>query len=774
VLGALLLAPLANITEIDNDITAWFSKEDPVYQDYERFRQEFGGTRALIIALRADSPDRLFSRETLRTISDITGDIERVETVQRVNSLATATFVEAIHRLRPERAREAPGGGAPGAQDEDDEDGGLEVRPLLEDLEDRDPREIRRRALDDDLIRGDLVSEDATVTAIVVSFDEDRIDEVRAGVIQRIHDIVDPKLPEGVRAYYNGSLEISETYNRVTLANQRTFTPPILLLTVGAIYVMFRSARKTALALVAIAVSVLWTLGLYTLMGFSYNVLASMLVPLIVVLAIADDVHIMQHWDEERRVFGPEEAFKRTVAHLAAPLFGASLTTALGMLSLATSDVVAVRSFGIGSAVGIMVDCVVSLVLMPTMLSLVKPETGEMPHERYFVGPLERVAAFACAHPGRVLAVTLTVAAVAVSGIVRLRVDTNHINFFARSHPLSQSAAVIDRQLAGVYSFQIMLEGPPESMKTPDMLQRIDRLQGELRQFPYVRKVTSVADYVKRINRELHDGRPEAAVIPADASTIAQELFVFALGGEGRHELERVVASDYSRAQISIKLQSMSSDLVLTQVEEADRLAQQAFAGTGISVLTTGSGRLFSTLDHYLVESQVSSFATAFFTVFSVIFVVFRSFRFGLLTIAPNLLPVLAVLGMMGHLGISLNVATVMVASVALGVVDDDTIHFINRYRRETAAGAGTDEAIRIATRHEGRASLTTAIINSCGYGVLLLSAYKPTAWFGGLLALTMAAAFLAEVLILPATIKLVPRYFGSEALRRGRAAAAA
>ncbi len=754
VIGALALAPRANITKIDNDITAWFSKDDPVYRDYERFRTEFGGTRALIIALKADSPDRLFARETLQTIEAITGDIERVDTVQQVNSLSTATIVEALK-----------GGDA--------EDGGLEVRPLLDGLATRDPADIRRRALEDDLIRGDLVSENGSTTAIIVGFDEDRIDEVRAGVIQKIHDIVDPRLPAGVRAYYNGSLEISETYNRITLDNQRKFTPPILLFTVLAIYLSFRSWRKTLLAMFAVLVSLLWTLGLYSLMGFSFNVLASMLVPLIVVLAIADDVHIMQHWDEERRHGSVEQAFKATVAHLTAPLLGASATTALGMLSLATSNVVAVRSFGVGAAVGIMVDFVISLVLMPTLLTLVKPETAEAPHEKYFLAPLKAIARFSCARPGRVLAVSVGLAVLASLGIMRLRVDTNHISFFSENHPLGQSAAVIDKELGGVYSFQIMLEGPPESLKTPDALQRVDRLEEAVRRFPYVRKVTSVADYVKRINKELNDGRTDANVVPADANTIAQELFVFALGGEGRHELERVVASDYSRAQISIKLQSMSSDLVLEQVEEADRMAKAAFEGTGITVLTTGSGRLFSTLDHYLVMSQLSSFGTAFFTVFGVIFLVFRSFRFGLLTIAPNLLPVLAVLGVMGYLGISMNVATVMVASVALGIVDDDTIHFINRYRREAAAGKSTDEAIEIATAHEGRASLTTAIINSAGFGVLLLSEYKPTAWFGGLLALTMLTAFLAEVFILPATIKLLPRVFGAEALRPRRPQAA-
>jgi predicted RND superfamily exporter protein len=742
VAGALLAIPRVNITHIDNDITAWFSREDPVYKDYERFRAEFGGTRSLIVALKADSADRLFARDTLRFIERISGDIERVETVQRVASLATATIVQATP------------------------DGGLDVRPLLDNLDGEPTAAIRQRALDDDLIRGDLVSDDATVAAIIVGFDEDRIDQVRGGVIQKIHDIVDPGLPPGVRAYYNGSLEISETYNRVTLDNQRKFTPPILLFTLGAIYVTFRSWRKMLLSLVGIGVSILWTLGLYSMMGFTYNVLSSMIVPLIVVLAIADDVHMMQHWDEERRHGDNEHAFKATVAHLMAPLLGASATTALGMLSLATSHVVAVRAFGIGSAVGIMMDFVISLVLVPTLLMWLKPDIREAPHERYLIAPLQRIAAFSCAYPTRVLAVSIVVGIVAALGMMRLRVDTNHINFFKQGHPISQSATVIDRELAGVYSFQIMLEGPPDSLKTPDALRRIDGLEAQLRAFPHVRKVTSVADYVKRIHKELNDGRPAFNVVPDDENTIAQELFVFTLGGEGRHELERVVASDYSRAQISIKLQSMSSDVVLEQVEAADRLARATFEGTGITPLTTGSGRLFSTLDHYLVTSQLSSFATAFVTVFAVIFVVFRSARFGILTIVPNVLPVLAVLGVMGYLDISMNVATVMLASVALGVVDDDTIHFINRYRREIAAGASTDAAIRTATAHEGRASLTTALINSCGFGVLLLSEYRPTAWFGGLLALTLAVAFLAEVFILPATIKLIPRAFSAEALR--------
>ena len=752
VVGFLGLLPLTNVTVVDNDISMWISRDDPIYRTYERFREEFGGQRTLLIALRSE---RLFTPEGLAFVRQITDDIQRVDPVERVYSLSTANIVATL----PATA---------------DDDGGIEVQPLLEKVIDQEAASrVRARVLSDPLLRGDVASEDGTVTALIVTFDEDRIDQARAEVIDRIHGLIDPRLPGGMQAYYNGSIEISETYNRVTRANLLSLTPPILLLTIGALFWMFRSWRLTLLVMAAVVVSFVWTMGLYVLMGFSYNVLASMMPPLIMILAIADDVHIVQHFTEELRATGNrEQAFKSSVRHLFAPLLGASATTALGLASLATSHVVAVRAFGIGAAVGVMVDFVMSLVLVPTLLMWMKPSAAVAPQERYFVAPMQRVARFSMRKAKPVLVATGLVMAVGLVGLRWLHVDTNHINFFAKNHPLHQSATLIDTELSGIYSFNILLEGQPDSMKSPDAMRRMEELRVRLQKLPFVKKVVSVADYVKRVNRELNGGAEADAVVPASGDAIAQELFVFGLSDEGRRELDRVVASDYSRAQISVRLASMSSDLVFAQINRADEEAAAVFAGSGITPTVTGSGRLFSTLDHYIVTSQLSSFVTAFLTVFAVIFVVFRSARFGVLAIIANALPVCAVLGLMGWLGISLNVATVMVASVSLGIVDDDTIHFINRFRRETGAGSSTEAAIEAATMHEGRASLTTAIINSLGYGIMVVSSYKPTAWFGGLLALTMVVAFLAEVLVVPAVITLFPRVFGAPtAARLGSAA---
>ena len=504
-IGFLGLLPLTNVTAIDNDISMWISRDDPIYRTYERFREEFGGQRTLMIALRSE---RLFTPEGLAFVRQITEDIQRVDPVERVYSLSTANIVTSLPvRLKPDTT----GAVRLKADTTSDDDGGIEVQPLLDEvIDERAAARARARVLADPLLRGDVVSEDGTVTAILVTFDEDRIDEVRGEVIDRIHGLIDQRLPDGMQAYYNGSLEISETYNRVTKSNLAMLTPPILLLTIGALFFMFRSWRLTLMVMAAVVVSFVWTMGLFVLMGFSFNVLASMLPPLIMILAIADDVHIVQHFTEDLRATGSREhAFKSSVRHLFAPLLGASATTALGLLSLATSNVVAVRAFGVGAAVGVMVDFVMSLVLVPTLLMWIKPTAAIAPQERYFVGPMQRVARFSMRNARQVVVGTSVVMAVGLVGLRWLHVDTNHINFFATDHPLHQSATLIDTELSGIYSFNILLEGQPDSMKSPDAMRRMEELRVRLQKLPFVRKVVSVADYVKRVHRELtNDGGP--------------------------------------------------------------------------------------------------------------------------------------------------------------------------------------------------------------------------------------------------------------------------
>jgi len=410
--AAAVLATQANVVTINNDLSAWVAKDTREYQTYERFIDEFGGTRNVIVALKGD----VFSPEGLRAVDEITRAIGQIPLVQQVFSLSTANIVRPLP-----------------AQGEDD--AGIEVTPLAGgNLEDAGVvARIRREALDDPLLRGDLVSADGRVTAIVVVFDERRIDEARGETVTAVEEAVRQRLPDGFEAFFNGSLEISETYNRVTVSNTERLTLPILGVTLLALYVLFRSLRTTALVAVAIGVSVALTMGLYSVLGFQFNVLTSMLMPLIVVLAIADDVHIVQHFTEVWRQTGDRgEAFVSSIVHLFAPLVAASATTALGLLSLATSDVVAVKTFGIGAAIGVMFDVLVSLVLVPTLLMWMPPPTGAPPQDRWFRAPLAAAGRLAFRRAPVVLGVVAVLAAFSVAGVLRLRVDTNQCSSRAR------------------------------------------------------------------------------------------------------------------------------------------------------------------------------------------------------------------------------------------------------------------------------------------------------------------------------------------------------
>lgn len=743
VLGVLWLAPKIDLADLDDDLTTWLSKDDPIYQTYERFRREFGEQQPILIAVKSD---HLFTPDVLRFIRDVTDDLQRVDTVERVDSLATANVVETL-----------PSDPVTG------EPGGINVRALLDRRHDDagGAERVRRRVLDDPLFRGDLVSDDGRVTAIVVTVDDRTFNQVRSRVLDRIHRVVEARRPHDVSVYYNGDPEITEALAQISVGDAKVMTPLIILLTVIGIYAMFRSWTLTVLLVAASLVSMVWCVGLFFALGFRFNIVASMLPPLVLILAVTDDVHIVQQFQTELRRHGDRRrAFIDTIEHLFMPLLGASGTTALGLLSLASSSVVAVRTFGMAAALGVMVDLFLSLCILPTLLLWVGTGGAAPEHDARTMGFMERLSRFSIRHAKPVLTITVLVMAVAGVGVVRLQVDTNQQNFFAADHPLHESARLLDEELSGVYSFNILLEGEADSMKAPETMQRIERLRGELERLPFVKKVVSVADYVKRVNRELHDGDQAAYVVPDRADAIAQELFVFGLSDDGRRELERVVSSDFSKAQISVKLASLSSDQVFAQISRAEVMAAEAFAGSGVTPTVTGGGRVFSTLDHYLVTSQLSSFGLAFGTVFAVVVLMFRSIPFGVIGVVANALPAVAVLGVMGWTGISLNVATVMVASVALGIVDDDTIHFIGRFKKETENGLSAEQAIEVATTHEGRASLTATAINSIAYGVLVLSSYRPSAWFGGLLALTMVMAFLAEVFAVPALIVLIPRWF--------------
>ena len=350
-----------------------------------------------------------------------------------------------------------------------------------------------------------------------------------------------------------------------------------------------------------------------------------MIVPLIAILAIADDMHLLQRFDLiSKRSGDPRIAFQTTVSQQLVPILGASLTTSLGMASLATSRVAAVREFGIVAALGVMIDFLISFSLLPLVLTLVPPRGKSAPAGKWLGQLLAGLSRLMAGRWRTILLLTEVVLVAAIAGILRLRASTNHIEFFPEENPLHRSALLIDEKLAGIYSFEVILEGEAETFKDPALLRLLENFSLQVEQMPYIKRAVSFLDSLKKVHQELAGGAKESHRIPDTRQAVAQEIFLFGLSESGRSHLSTLLISDFSRTRVWVKMRSTASEEVFQQILKVEQLAAQIFSKVPVKVVVTGSGKLFTALDAYLVQSQLSSFATAFATVFGVIFLIFR------------------------------------------------------------------------------------------------------------------------------------------------------
>ena len=716
--------------EMDNSLKAWFSSADPDYIGYEDYRNTFEGGRFLIVALRSKD---IFSLNVLRYIKKKTEEFEDLPNVKRVHSLANANKVIGTSE-------------------------GIEINPLLSDLKDNDLQKIREYATKDELFREYLISRDGTFTAIVLTFGDMPSEETDKAVHQ-IKEMAYQEKPRDVEIFLSGDMRLYTEFNRFTKQNQKIL--PLLVIPIISLFILilFRSLSKVFIILSVVGMSLCWALGFYSVLGYDFNVVTGMLIPLVVILSIATSIHIMEYFIEAREDGNKEEAFKNTVSYITIPCFITSITTAFGLLSLSISHIDAVKHFGIGSAAGVMFAFIISIIIVPVFITLL-PLDQKIRKGGLLKKWLQAISQFNQRRFIYILVVAFFGFLFFGWGITKIKIETNQIEWFPKKEDCYKSTMLVDKNLSGIGDVEIVIKGKKDTLKDPDILKRIDILSLKIRKIPRIKKVISLADYVKNINKALKEDNPEQYTIPDSQSLIAQELFLFSLSDDGRKELDNIVTSDYSQGRISVKTESMPSQESVILGNLLEDMAKATFSGTGIHVSLTGTTFLYNLMNRYLMESQIKGFSLAFLLVIGVLFIAFWSAKYGGLSIIANLLPIIFIIGIMGWSGITLNTGTVMVASVALGIAADDTIHFISRFRKELHSKQSSPEnALRETIISVGRAILFTSAINIAGFLILLISGFQPTREFGMLIAMTLFFALMGDIVVLPSVLVAISKF---------------
>jgi predicted RND superfamily exporter protein len=767
---ALLLAlgtALSARLRFDNSMEAYFDTRDTTYEAYDRYRADFGSDELAYILYEAPgSPHGVFDLEVMRKIARLTGALEQeVPFVDEVTSLSNAEYVEGVAD-------------------------GIEVHDLLDPFpaSQAELDVVRAKVLDKPLFVGSLVSRDGRYGAIIVDMDRssvDPIDELRLDPdggdglanlypqvsYHAIEEVLSRPEYEGIVFHHAGDVAMNAVYNEL-ISEESDLLAALSLLVIGVLLALFfRRPIGVVGPLVVVTASVLVTTGAIALLGWKLDMFFIMLPTLLIAVGVADSVHIIAEFRALHADLGDRrEAARRTLRLVGTPCLLTSLTTAVGFLSMTVSPIQAVAHFAVYSATGVVAAFLLSVTLLFTFLSFGRRRPSRAASQRQkiqakggriFQAGLRGVALFTLRRRRAILAVFGGLFVFSLAGIAQLRVDSNFMTEFDRDEPVRRTTELVDDVMGGTASLVYLFDsGEVEGVKSPELLRDVVGLQEAADAHSYVvRKSYSLGDLLKDINKSFHEEDSSYYVLPETRDLVAQYLLVYEMsGGE---ELDSYVTTDFARTSLELRLRITETSVLGALADDLGAWLDQHPA-RGASVSATGMGALWLRLQTYITSSQIRSFGIAFGVIAALLCLLFRSLKTGLIAMVPNLSPVVLTLGVMGWMGLPLDYVRLLIASVAIGISVDDTIHHVTRFRLEFRRRGSYAEALRASMVDVGRALVITSVVLVAGFLVMLMSRLDSMQTFGTLLATTIGVALVADFLLMPALV-LTFRPWGPE-----------
>ena len=718
----------------DNSLEIWFVEGDPGIERYREFIELFGTDEILILAWEAED---VFARDNLERIRRIEEHAVEVEHVQRVISLASVTVPR-------------------------DEAGDVVVGSLFDPIPD-DPAIFaarKRAALESPFVTSALVSKDGKATAVVVEIDHIEGEfEYKRRLLDELRAIIaEESTRGGSEIVLAGTADLDHAFFEYTERDMILFLPIIFFCICIAILTIFRRPATVIIPLCVVFVSILWTLGIQGLLGWKITVVSSMLAPLLMAMGIADAVHVVtEYLDELLEGRTRAEAAIEALKKVWRPCLFTSLTTSAGFLSLLVSNIQPVRRTGMLAAIGVLIAFVVTVVLVPALLTVVKaPDHRYL--ERMRGGVISRMLGVLGRGSPRRSWITVGVAVALVAGALlgasKLEIGTNMLDFFRKDAPARQAVEYVDEKIAGIISVEYMIKADGEhGYLTPDRLKRLDTFAEYMRGQPNVTGVHSLVEILKELDAALRGLPASEGRVPDSRELIAQYMLLL----EGNEQIDRFIQDDGALGRFAMRVTMTGGNRLSRKVPEIDRYRRTEIETEGFQLPGTGLVPLMNQMERYLLQSQIRSFGLAFTVITLMMIGLLRSLRLGLFGMIPNLVPVLLTLGFMGFAAIRLDIGTVMIASVALGLVVDDSIHLLARVQRELP-GAGHDLALALerAIQTVGRPILATSLVLTLGFWTLLFASFTPNIYFGFLAGVTIFTALIADLVFLPAALRLV------------------
>ncbi len=714
-----------------NNYRVFFSEQNPQLREFEALERIYTKNDSIIFVLQP-ADRNVFTREFLGIIHGLTEKAWKIPHSTRVDSLTNYQHTEA---------------------EEDD----LIVADLVSDpasLSDADLARIRDIVFAEPLLKNRLIAADGATTGVNVRIhppgkSRQEIPESVAHARRLVAEL--RAAHPGLRVELTGTTMLSNAFAEAPQADIKLLIPLMYGVLLIAVYYFLGTIAGTVATLGVIILSSLASIGIAGWLGTQLNGVSVSAPTIILTLAVADSVHILiTMYGEMGRGRDKIEALVESMRVNAQPVFLTALTTIIGFLSLNFSDAPPLRDLGNLTALGVLAALVFSLTFLPAAVAILPMRKVRI--RSTSTAGIERFAEFVIAQR-RPLFIGMTLVVVGLTaGMLRLEVNDRPVDYFDDSIEFRTATDFTTENLTGFYGLQFSLAAEESGgISDPAYLQVVDRFVEWMRARPDVTHVVSLTDTMKRLNRNMHGDDPAYYRLPEDRELAAQYLLLYEMSLPYGLDLNDQINVDKSATRVAVT----NADIDFRQLKqfkaEAEAWLRQNAPASMHGAEGSSPAVMFAFIGQRNIEAMFQGTAVGFALIAFVMGLSLRSLRFGVISMVPNLVPLGMAFGIWGYLFGSVDFAVSVVAGAALGIIDDDTVHFLSKYRRgRVEHHYSSADAVRYAFRSVGNAMWANSLILVFGFGALALSNFWPNATMGLLTAITIAVAIVTDFFLLP------------------------
>jgi hypothetical protein len=709
---------------INSDIISSLPDDDPAARLYKEIGTQFGGNDMGMIVLETDD---VFKAEVIQHIKQITDSLKYTNGVSTVTSLTNILDIKSS-------------------------EWGIEIGKLVDEydlpVEQSQLDSLKNYVFSKEMYKGAVVSEDGTATAIMFTL---LPDEDKQAVAKEIKDKIETlDLPETI--YFGGLPMMMNDINDLIVSDIVWLIPIVFFVIAIILLLSFKSFRWVLLPLLTAGLAVIWTMGLMAVTGYELTIISNIIPVVLLAVGSAYTIHVLNSINHNK-LADRKQALVQALRHILVPVILAAVTTAIGFVSFVFGAYLTmIKDFGIFTAVGTLIALMLSLFFVPALISglsmyskknVIENKEKQTILTHKILLPLVN---FLYKHPKYTLTGWGVLLMLCIGGITLIKTSVNMADYFKKDNPTKVAEDVMQKKFGGSLPVFVVFEG---DMQSPEVLKMMISTEHFMKEDPNIEITQSVADLIEQMNDAMGEGKK----IPDDKAKIEQLWFLL----DGQDVMPQLVNDNLSKGIIQSKFASVDSKELEVFTAKMNRFIEDN-PNEHCKIELTGMPSVYVKLNSSLINSQYNSLLIAIIMVVLIVGLILRSASKGIFAAIPVVATIIVLFGFMGITGIPLDIATVLVASIALGIGIDYSIHVITGFNKHLISHGDAEKAIEETILLSGKAVIINVISVSAGFLVLLFSQIVPLQNFGLLVAISMFGSGFGALTLLPVILILVNR----------------